>query len=86
MEQNFDRQDTPEKQLSTTKKQLLRAALNGEGINRPLLIGDEPVEKGVTFEAARGELYQLIDAGLVELSPEFRPQLTEKGLEVLASL
>jgi predicted transcriptional regulator len=87
MEQDFDRQDdTQEKQLSPTKQQLLRAALNGEGIDRPLMIGSEPAEKGVTFEGARDELYQLIEDGLVELDNKWRPKLTQKGLEALASL
>ena len=80
-------QDTSvEKKISATQKQLLEGALRGEGVSRPLMVGGQPAEEGMTFENARNELYQLIDAGFIELDNKWQPKLTDKGIEALASL
>jgi len=75
-----------ERQMSVTQKQLLEGALKGEGIHQRLTVGGQPAEEGVTFEDARKELYKLMDDGLIELGNDWRPKLTDKGIEALASL
>jgi hypothetical protein len=72
--------------MSVTQKQLLEGALKGEGVHQRLTVGGYPAEDGVTFESAHRELYKLIDDGLVELGNDYRPRLTDKGIETLASL
>ena len=56
------------------------------GIHQRLTVGGQPAEEGVTFEDARKELYKLMDDGLIELGNDWRPKLTDKGIETLAGL
>lgn len=78
--------DTEREKKEWARRQLLEAAVQGEGINTPLMIGSVPVENGLTFEAVRDELYRLIQEGLVVLDSSWKPQLTEAGLRKLSGL
>ncbi len=81
--------DTPSNQTQQqlrewARKQLLEGAAEGLGVSRQLMIGSTPVANGLTFEAARDELYKLIEEGLIELTPGYVPQLTERGRQELS--
>lgn len=82
-ERSGERQEVEQENKAWVRQRLLEAAVDGRGISQPLMIGDVPVENGMTFEAVRHELHKLIDDGYVQLDPHFKPFLTEKGFSEL---
>lgn len=81
-----EREDRNQKRREYLQGLLLDAASRGEGITTPLLVGGVEVRNedypDITFEETRHELHELIDEGLIRLDSQYRPHLTDKGIEV----
>lgn len=73
-----------QEQRAWARRALLEAGLEGQSVHMPLMIGDTPVENGMTFETVRDELYKLMDEGLIKLDNTYRSWTTDKGLAELA--
>lgn len=73
-----------ESERQWARRKLLEAASEGQGVTFQLMIGSTPVENGMNIEAVRGEFFELLDQGLIELDSNFQPRLSEMGVAELA--